>query len=66
MLALDFDNRRTRAGGSVTIGDREAAEDRSPMALLMELYRLTHDREMDDAARAFAEKTMGGMEGFEA
>ena len=66
VLALDFDNRRTRAGGSVTIGDREAAEDRSPMALLMELYRLTHDRDMDDAARAFAEKTMGGMEGFEA
>ena len=64
LLALDFDNARTRAGGSVLPGHLET-EQKQPMELLMELYRATHNAEMSDEARAFAERAMRETEGFE-
>ena len=65
VLALDFDNSRTRMGG-VTIETTEPAEDKTPLQLLMELYQLTHDRELSEEAQAFAGETIRKTEGFEA
>ncbi len=64
VLALDFDNARTRAGGSIVLGDVDA-EQKQPIELLMELYRATHHAEMSDEARAFAERAMRETEGFD-
>ena len=66
MLALDYDNSRTRAGSSVTIDGQDDLEERTPMELLAELYRKMHDCDMSDEARAFAESVIAEMEGFEA
>lgn len=65
VLSVDFDNARTRAAGTLE-PDAADAEDKSPMDLLMELYRETNHREMSDEARAFAERVMREVEGFEA
>ena len=65
VLALDFDNARTRAGVDLA-QDVVDAEERSPMELLTALYRQMHNREMDGGARAFAEQVMRETEGFEA
>ncbi len=65
VLALDFDNSRARIGG-VTIETTEPAEDKTPLQLLMELYQLTHDRELSEEAQAFAGETIRKTEGFEA
>ncbi|MBQ6373461.1 MAG: exonuclease SbcCD subunit D [Clostridia bacterium] len=64
LLALDYDNARTRRSESP---DPVAAEpeSKSPMALLMDLFRLTHDREMNDEEQAFARQLMRETEGFE-
>ena len=64
VLALDFDNARTRAGGSIELGNVDA-EQKRPIELLMELYRATHHTEMSDEARAFAERAMRETEGFD-
>ena len=65
VLALDFDNTRTRMGG-ITIETAEPAGDKTPLQLLMELYQLTHNREMTEDAQAFADETIRETEGFEA
>ncbi len=62
LLALDFDNARTRAGGSFVV-EKVQAEEKSTLELLMELYQLTHHTEMSDEARAFAEQAIREMEG---
>lgn len=64
VLALDFDNARTRAGGSIVLGNIDA-EQKRPIELLMELYRATHHTDMSDEARAFAEQAMRETEGFD-
>ena len=64
VLALDFDNARTRAGGPIVLGQTEA-EQKQPLELLMELYRATHQTDMSDEARAFAERAMRETEGFD-
>ncbi len=64
VLAMDFDNARTRAGAGFIPGSI-GAEQKSPMELLTELYRLTHHTEMSDEARAFAEMAMQETEGFD-
>ena len=64
VLAVDFDNERTRSGGRIIPGQGEA-ERRNPIELLTELYRITHRTEMSDEARAFAERAMRETEGFD-
>lgn len=64
LLAVDFDNSRTRSGGSVALNSADADE-RRPMDLLSELYRMAQGRDMSDEARAFAESVIAEMEGFE-
>ena len=63
VLALDYDNARTRGGADGVIGAAE--EDRQPMELLAEFYRRINHRELGDEARAFAERVMRETEGFE-
>lgn len=64
VLALDFDNARTRSADSIILGDVDA-EQKRPIELLMELYRATHHMEMSDEARAFSERAMRETEGFD-
>ena len=64
VLALDYDNARTRAGGSILPG-RAEAEQKQPIELLMELYRAMHHAEMSEEALAFAERAMRETEGFD-
>lgn len=40
-------------------------EDKSPMALMMELYQMVNNREMGDEEKAFFERVVQEMEGFE-
>lgn len=65
VLALDFDNARTRAGESIELGAVDA-EEKTPMELLEALYRIMRNRDMSDAAKAFAKQAMRETEGFEA
>lgn len=65
MLALDFDNSRTRAAGSLTIDGQTDPDDRTPMDLLAELYHMTHGRDMSDEARKYAESVIRKMEEYE-
>lgn len=56
LMKLDYDNRRTRAGGVV-----EGAQDvtqRSPLELLEEFYEKQNGQEMGEAQRAFARDLM--------
>lgn len=56
LMKLDYDNKRTRAGGVV-----EGAEDvtkRSPLDLLEEFYQKQNGQEMGEAQRAFAKDLM--------
>lgn len=56
LMKLDYDNRRTRAGGVV-----EAAEDaprRSPLELLEEFYETQNGQPMGEVQRAFARDLM--------
>ena len=64
VLALDFDNARTRAGDSIELGTAEA-EEKAPMELLKELYRIMRNRDMSDEAMSFAARAMRETEGFE-
>ncbi len=64
VLAVDFDNARTRAGETVELGAVDA-EEKSPMQLLEELYRKMRNRDMSDEAKAFAMRAMRETEGFE-
>ena len=64
VLAVDFDNARTRAGETVELGVVDA-EEKSPMELLEELYRKMRNRDMSDEAKAFAMRAMRETEGFE-
>ena len=64
VLALDFDNTRTRAGDSIELGTVDA-EEKAPMELLEELYRIMRNRDMSDEAKAFAMRAMRETEGFE-
>lgn len=60
VLAIDFDNRRTRAEG-VTIGDH-TVEDKTPLQLIGELYALTHgDAPLSDQAAAFLSEVLREM-----
>ena len=59
VLALDFDNARTRAAGSPEIDAALESDDRSPMELMEELYYLTHRNHMSDEARAFVTERFG-------
>ena len=66
LLALDYDNSRTRAGDSLTLEGREGVDDRSDLELVMDLYRLTHGMDMSDEARAYVEAVIREMEGNDA
>lgn len=63
LLAMGYDNRRTRSFGMVDAP--EAVEEKQPMELMMELYRLIHREEMSEDAVSFVRETMkrvGGMQ----
>ena len=64
VLAVDYDNSRTRANSIVDVTAVEV-EDKSPMALMMELYQMVNNREMGDEEKAFFERVVQEMEGFE-
>ena len=64
VLEIDFDNARTRAGEEVSIGTVEA-EEKTPMELLSDLYRLMRQHEMSEEAKAFAREVMQETEGFQ-
>lgn len=64
MLALDFDNTRTRAG-SCMIPSQVGDGQKKPIELLKELYRATHHTEMSEEAEAFARLAMEETEGFD-
>ena len=65
VLDVDFDNARTRSDSELTIDGIPDIEQKSPLELIMELYRLTHSTDMSDEARAFTEKMIRETEGFE-
>ena len=65
VLDVEFDNARTRGGGDLTIDGIPDIEQKTPLELIMELYRLTHNADMSDGARAFTEKMIRETEGFE-
>ena len=56
LMKLDYDNRRTRAGGVVD-GAQDVTQ-RSPMELLEEFYEKQNGQEMGEAQRAFARDLM--------
>lgn len=56
LMKLDYDNKRTRAGG-VMEGGQEAPQ-RSRMELLEEFYQQQNGQPMGEAQRAFAQKLM--------
>ncbi|MDO5435310.1 MAG: exonuclease SbcCD subunit D [Clostridia bacterium] len=65
MLAMRYDNRRTR--GFAAVDAPEEAEQRQPLELLAELYRLVHPGgEMSEEAAAFVRETMKKVEGMQA
>ena len=51
LMKLDYDNRRTRAGG--TVAGAAEAERKSPLELFGELYEKQNGRPMDEEDRAF-------------
>ncbi|MGN0373203.1 MAG: exonuclease SbcCD subunit D [Enterocloster sp.] len=55
VMRLDYDNRRTRAGGQA---ETEPEEQRSPLELLERLYQLQNNQPMKEEQKAFAEKLM--------
>ena len=55
LMKLDYDNRRTRAGGAV---DGGAAERKEPLELLEEFYELQNGQPMSVAQRRFAQELM--------
>lgn len=56
LMKLDYDNKRTRAGGVVE-GAQDATK-RSPLDLLEEFYQKQNGQEMGEAQRAFAKDLM--------
>lgn len=56
LMKLDYDNKRTRAGGIVE-GARDVTK-RSPLDLLEEFYQKQNGQEMGEAQRAFAKDLM--------
>ena len=64
VLAVDYDNARTRAGGVAL--DAADAQERSPLEMLTALYRQINHRDMSDEALAFAERVMREVEALEA
>ena len=64
VLAVDYDNARTRSDAPLDVGAPEC-EDKDAMTLLDELFRMINGREMEDEARAFADRVIREMEGHE-
>lgn len=62
MLALSYDNQRTRSFQEIDAPD--APEEKSPLALMMELYQLTHQHPMSEAAVRFVQAAMTHVEGM--
>ena len=62
MLALSYDNQRTRSFQEIDAPD--APEEKSPLALMMELYQLTHQHPMSEAAVRFVQEAMTHVEGM--
>ncbi|MCQ2458576.1 MAG: exonuclease SbcCD subunit D [Clostridia bacterium] len=64
LLAMRYDNRRTRFFAAVDAP--EEAEQKQPLELLAELYRLVHqDAEMSEEAAGFVRETMKKVEGMQ-
>ena len=57
LMRLDYDNRRTRAGGQIT-GAEDAAR-KSPLQLFAELYEQQNGQPMTTEQSAFSEALMG-------
>ena len=66
LLALDYDNSRTRAGDAFNIEGGGADDERTDLELVMDLFRLTHGTDMSDEARAYVESVIREMEGMDA
>lgn len=56
IMKLDYDNHRTRTSQVITA--EEAAEQKSPLELLEELYRLQNNQEMSPEQKQFAQSLM--------
>lgn len=56
LMKLDYDNRRTRAGGQ--IDEAESIRQQSPLELLDEFYRKQNGQAMGESQRAFAKELM--------
>ena len=54
IMKLDYDNLRTRSGQMIAA--EEAVEQKQPMELFEELYRLQNNQEMSREQRKFAEE----------
>ena len=65
VLDVDFDNARTRSEAGLSIDGIPDIEEKTPLELIMELYRLTHSTDMSEEARAFTEKMIRETEGFD-
>ncbi len=63
LMKLDYDNKRTRAGGVVE-GAQDVAK-RSPLDLLEEFYQTQNGQQMGEAQRAFAKQLMEDIWGGE-
>ncbi len=65
VLDVEFDNARTRSDREFAVDGIPDVEQKTPLELITELYRLTHGTDMSDEARAFTEKMLRETEGFE-
>ena len=64
VLAVDFDNARTRAGENIELGSVDA-EEKTPRELIEALYKIMRNRDMSSEAKAFVQRAMQETEGFE-
>lgn len=65
VLEMDYDNSRTRGGAITVEGPGEGVQERSPLELLTELYRLTHGgQDLSPEAAAFAASQIERVEGW--
>lgn len=61
VLGLEFDNLRTRSGSTVEIS-AAAAEEKTPLQLLSELYRLMYKTDLPQAAQTYAAQMIARLE----